>query len=61
MELVQHTFNQWKEANKLNITKSRKKLGKGLGRVLDGAALEAMANARLLKDQLVGEGKCTGR
>ncbi|KAF8474094.1 hypothetical protein BDZ91DRAFT_827944 [Kalaharituber pfeilii] len=56
-ELVKHTFEKWKEENKLNVRKSKKELGSKLGRVLDGATLEELVTARALKDQLEQERK----
>ncbi|KAF8441937.1 hypothetical protein BDZ91DRAFT_769017 [Kalaharituber pfeilii] len=56
-QLVKYSFEKWKEANKLNVKKSKKELGTGLARVLDGAALEELVTARALKNQLAQDRK----
>lgn len=58
--MVDHTFTQWRQANRLNTQKSTKKLGKNLKGALDGETLESLVNDRLIKDQLDAE-TCSAR
>lgn len=47
-QLMEHVFNEWKEANILRVGHDKRHLGKDLARVLDGATIQHLAK---LKDE----------
>lgn len=49
-QLLEHTFDQWKEAHNLNAKKDKRKLGKNLARILDGNTIATLYSQREEKD-----------